>query len=131
MTLFYTVALPTIHSSIKGFPSDNNFFTGLQLNLTCFVNISQSVMEQNYSISVNAEWTKTGSSLVTDRRRTIVESYMVAPLQYKTSLLFNSLDKSRDEGEYMCGLQVSIQQARLDTFFWEMTLSHTIEIPSE
>ena len=56
---------------------------------------------------------------------------MVAALQYQTSLLFNSLDKSRDEGEYMCGLQVSIHHDGLNTFFWEMTLARTIMIPSE
>ena len=51
-------------------------------------------------------------------------------MQYQTSILFNSLDKARDEGLYICKVEALFQQ-RNNTVKKMIQLSHNIEVQSE
>ena len=58
-------------------------------------------------MAVSAEWSKSGTILTTNSRVTVDEGPVaVGPLQYQTSLLLNSLDKTRDMGNYTCTVHV-------------------------
>ena len=92
---------------LRGFPVDSNFFTGLQLNLTCIIHISPTELDVSTSMAVSAEWSKSGTILTTNTRVTVDEGPVtVGPLQYQSSLLFKSLDKTRDKGDYSCSVHV-------------------------
>ena len=92
---------------IRGFPVDSNFFTGLQLNLTCIIHISPTGLDVPTSMAVSVDWSKSGTSLTTNSGVTVDKGPVeVGPLQYQTSLLFESLDKTRDEGDYTCSVHV-------------------------
>ena len=92
---------------LRGVPVDSNFFTGLQLNLTCIIHISPTELDVSTLIYVSAEWSKSGTILTTNSRVTVDEGPIaVGPLQYQTSLLLNSLDKTRDIGYYTCSVHV-------------------------
>ena len=57
------------------------------------------------SMAVSAEWSKSGTSLTTNSRVTVDKGPVeVGPLQYQTSLLFESFDKTRDEGNNTCSV---------------------------
>ncbi len=49
-------------------------------------------------------------ALTQDNRRTITIPQEVGPMLYHTSVIFNSLDKSRDEGDYECNVDVMIER---------------------
>ena len=92
---------------LRGFPVDSNFFTGLQLNLTCIIHISPTELDVSTLMAVSAEWSKSGTILTTSSRVTVDEGPVaVGPLQYQTSLLLNSLDNTRDMGNYTCTVHV-------------------------
>ena len=92
---------------LRSFPVDSNFYTGLELNLTCIIHISPTVLDVPTSMAIFADWSKSGASLTTNRRVTVDKGPVeVGPLQYQTSLLFESLDKTRDEGNYTCSVHV-------------------------
>ena len=58
-------------------------------------------------MAVSAEWSKSGTILTTNSRLTVDEGpEAVGLLQYQTSLLFESLDKTRDMGNYTCTVHV-------------------------
>ena len=107
--LYYISVVPALDVDVflRGFPVDSNFFTGLELNLTCIIHISPIGLDISTSFAVSAEWSKSGTSLTTNSRVTLDEGAVeVGPLQYQTSLLFKSLDKTRDEGTYTCSVHV-------------------------
>ena len=92
---------------LRSFPVDSNFYTGLELNLTCIVHLSPTGLDVPTSMAVSADWSKSGTSLTTNSRVTVDKGPVeVGPLQYQTSLLFESLDKTRDEGNYTCSVHV-------------------------
>ena len=117
---------------LRGVPVDSNFFTGLQLNLTCIIHISPTELDVSTLIYVSAEWSKSGTILTTNSRVTVDEGPVaVGPLQYQTSLLLNSLDKTRDVGNYTCTVHVihsldGFQDAVTDT-----AASHFITVQSK
>ena len=51
-------------------------------------------------------------------------------MQYQTSVLFNSMDKIRDEGLYICKVEALFQQ-RNNTVKKNIQVSHNIEVQSE
>lgn len=83
-------------------PVDTNFFTGLQLNLTCNIHIS---VPQSYEISISAQWSKSGSNITTNNSRYSVDEGVIAiaPSLFQTGLVLHSLNRSEgDEGNYTC-----------------------------
>ena len=46
-------------------------------------------------------WTRSGYDIDNDFDINVVELFEVGPMQYQTSVLFNSMDKARDEGLYI------------------------------
>ena len=116
--------------SILGYPTNSNFFTGLQLNLTCFITFSYTIYDQIQHVNVRATWTRSGSALDNNIDRNVVELYEVGTQQYQTSVLFNSLDKARDEGLYTCNIEALFQQ-RNSTLVKKIQLSHNIEVQSK
>ncbi len=54
----------------------------------------------------------------------------VGPMLYHTSIIFNSLDKSRDEGDYECNVDVAIERENSQSIIMN-SASKTITVPSE
>ena len=114
---------------IKGYPRDSDFFTGLQLNLTCTIQVS---LEISLSMTAFIEWSKSGSPLSSNSRVTVEElPVQVGPRLYQTSVLFNSLDKIRDEGEYMCAVSVTLRLEGYQDVTTESTAIRSITVPSK
>ena len=111
-TLHSSVITPPTHSPvppptvvITGSPINSNFFTGLQLNLTCHIHIPSELL--SLPISVTAQWIMSGTVLTSNSRLTVGEEPVeVGPLLYQTSLVFNSLDGGEDNGNYTCSVTV-------------------------
>ena len=121
---------PILLGSILGYPTNSNFFTGLQLNLTCFITFSYTIYDQIQHVNVRSMWTRSGSDLDNNIDRNVVELFEVETQQYQTSVLFNSLDKARDEGLYTCIIEAVFQQ-RNSTLVKKIQLSHNIEVQSK
>ena len=121
---------PILLGSILGYPTDSNFFTGLQLNLTCFITISYTIYDQIQHVNIRATWTRSGSALDNNIDRNVVELFEMGTQQYRTNVLFNSLDKARDEGLYTCNIEAVFQQ-RNSTLVKKIQLSHNIEVQSK
>ncbi len=77
-----------------------------------------------------SQWRRYSTALTQDSRRTITMPQEVGPMLYHTSILFHSLDKSRDEGDYECNVDVIF--VRVDH---ELTISNSsntvIVVPSK
>ncbi len=57
-----------------------------------------------------SQWMRYNTALTQDNRRTITMPQEVVPMSYHTSIIFHSLDKSRDEGDYECNVDVIIER---------------------
>lgn len=99
------LAVPPSSIGIIASPIPDNFFSGLQLNLTCRTELDAAVnTEQNVTMT----WTKSGSS-INPFRISISSPQRVhfSPQIYESSLIFSSLSVySDDEGEYVCSVSV-------------------------
>ena len=115
---------------IKGFPTDSNFFRGLQLNLTCFLNITFSEYEDSVNFSVSMMWTKTNGTIVGNNRLMVIGAYQVTPLFYQSILVFNSLDKTMDEGAYICNIDVSVYRGQ-STINIQKSVTRSLSVPSK
>ncbi len=104
------VPVPVVSLTIRGYPINSNFYSGLQLNLTCAIDISVSVLDNIQQIRVMSQWRRYNTALTQDNRRTITMPQEVGPMLYHTSIIFNSLDKSRDEGDYECNVDVIVER---------------------
>ena len=122
---------PTLSGNIIGYPINSNFFTGLQLNLTCFITISYTIYNEIEDVEVLAEWTRSGSAIDSNSGRTVVEVFKVGKMQYQTSILFNALDKSTDEGKYTCTVKAIFKQRRNGTLIKNIESSHIMEVDCE
>ena len=118
---------PALNGSIILYPINDNFYTGLQLNFTCFFTISYTIYDHVQLLNIHAMWTTSGSAIDNDFDINVVELFEVGPLQYQTSVLFNSMDKVRDEGLYICKVEALFQQ-RNNTVKKMIQLSHNIEV---
>lgn len=124
--LYAAAEVPPIAVTITASPAISNFFTGLQLNLTCSVFIPEELI--SVPLNVSAQWSRSGSILRSNSRVRVVEPMRVEPLLFQTSVVISSLDKDEgDEGDYVC--TVKINSPRLE----EVTVSsaEAIAIPSE
>ena len=114
---------------IKGYPIDSDFFTGLQLNLTCTIQVS---LEISLPMTVFTEWSKSGFPISSNSRITVEElPVKVGPQLYHTSVLFNSLDQTRDEGEYMCAVGLTLSLEGYQDITTESTATRSITVPSK
>ncbi len=52
---------------------------------------------------------------IQDNRRTITMPQEVGPMLYHTSIIFNSLDKDRHEGDYECNVEIIFYRESQDT----------------
>ncbi len=120
MPLPPSVPPPTV--TITGSPVDYDFFTGLQLNITCSIQILQYV--DSLAIDVSAHWSKDGSILLTSGDHVTVgdDPVRVGHLLYQSTVVFSSLDESRDNGEYTCRGRINSSQPA--------TAAFTITVPS-
>ena len=121
---------PSTQLLIKGFPVDEYFFKGLQLNLTCFYNLTFSPYDENYNVSVVIEWRKSESSIIQDNRVSVSNVVETRPLHYQSSLLFASLDKNRDEDNYTCLVRTTVQRIYNQTVSND-AVTHSVLIPSK
>ncbi len=108
--IVYVVPVPVVSVTIRGYPINSNFYSGLQLNLTCAIDISVSVLDNIQQIRVTSQWRRYNTALTQDNRRTITMPQEVGPMLYHTSIIFHSLDKSRDEGDYECVVNVMMER---------------------
>ena len=114
---------------MRGYPIDADFFTGLQLNLTCTIILSHLV---STSTTISVEWSQSGSPLTSTSRVTVGEwPVEVGPGHYQTSVVFNSLDSTRDEGEYTCAVRVTNRIEGFADAIKESTASRSITVPSK
>ena len=121
---------PGLNGSIILYPISDNFYTGLQLNLTCFITISYTIYDHVQLLNVHTMWTRSGSAIDNDFDRNVVELFELGAMQYQTSVIFNSLDKARDEGLYICKVEALFQQ-RNNMVKKKIESSHNIEVQSE
>ena len=121
-----TIPPPTV--TITGSPINSHYFSGLQLNLTCHI---QLPMLRGYRVSVSFQWSKSGSVLASSGRMSVDEGAVeVGPLLYQSSLVFNSLDGDRDDGNYTCSVTVSpIDTSNLLPV--TVTATHTVSVESK
>ncbi len=77
-----------------------------------------------------SQWRRHNTALTQDNRRTITMPQEVGPMLYHTSIIFNSLDKSRDEGDYECNIDVMIERENGQLRIMN-TASKTIAVQSE
>ena len=89
-----------------------------------------SKFDQVQSIDVRSRWMRANIDIVADSRRNIFRPIELRPNQYQTSMVINSLDKNRDEGEYTCSTEVTIHRVQNDTILTNAT-ARTIFIASE
>ena len=114
---------------IKGYPIDSDFFTGLQLNLTCNIQVSLDISP---SMTFFTEWSKSGSPLSSNTRVNVgMSPVLVEERQYQTNVSFNSLDKTIDEGEYMCTVHVIFSLEGYQDITTESIANHSLTIPSK
>ena len=131
LILLFAVMEPRLNGSIILYPTNKNFYTGLQLNLTCFVIISYTIYDHVQLLNIHATWRRSGSAIDNDFDRNVVELFEMEAMQYQTSVIFNSLDKARDDGQYiLCAVEAMFQQQNI-TIRKRIQLSHTIEVQSE
>ena len=105
MIIVRSVSSPSPNVTITGSPIDSHYFSGLQLNLTCHIQLQ---MPMEYRVSVSSQWSKSGSVLTSNSRVSVDDGTVVAgPLLYQSSLVFISLDGTRgDNGDYTCSVAV-------------------------
>ncbi len=77
-----------------------------------------------------SQWRRYNTALTQDSRRTITMPQEVGPMLYHTSIIFHSLDKSRDEGDYECNVDVMIERKNSQLRIMN-SASQTIVVPSE
>ena len=75
-------------------------------------------------------WTRSGYAIDNDFDINVVELIEVGSMQYQTSVLFNSMDKARDEGLYIFKVE-ALFQLKNNTVKKNIQLSHNIEVQSE
>ncbi len=115
-------SVPPPAVTITGFPVDSDFFTGLELNLTCSIHIPQVV--DSPAIAVSAQWSKDGSILTSSDYVTVGDDPVrVGPLLYQSTVVFSSLDGARDTGEYTCTGRVNSSDPATSAF--------TVTVPSK
>lgn len=102
--IIYLVPQPLV--TITGFPIDDHFYTGLQLNLTCQVEFISAVDSE---LTVSVDWTKAESSINSNRVTTLDSE--IGFTIFRSSILFSTLAIDRDdEGEYICKTSVALSQ---------------------
>ena len=94
---------------IVGSPVDDGFFTGLQLTLTCTIELNVAV---DSDVNVSSSWLKDGSPLISDDSGRIIvggaELIPGSPLSYQTMLVFDTLNRAlNDSGLYTCVAEVN------------------------
>ena len=107
-----TIAVPSVTAipqpsvTITSSPINSHYFSGLQLNLTCRIQLQ---MPRGYRVGVSSQWSKSGSVLTSNSRMSVDNrAVAVGPLLYQSSLVFTSLDATRgDNGDYTCSVTVS------------------------
>ena len=120
---------PGVAVDIRGYPIDSNFFTGLQLNLTCTI---QVLLETSPLLTIFTNWRKSDSRLSSNSRVTVEElPVQVGPQLYHTSVLFNSLNQTRDEGEYMCAVSLVLSLEGYQDATTESTATYSLIVPSK
>ena len=105
MIIVHSVSSPSPNVTITGSPINSHYFSGLQLNLTCHIQVQ---MPMEYGVSVSSQWSKSGSVLTSNSRVSVDDGTVAAgPLLYRSSLVFTSLDGTRgDNGDYTCSVTV-------------------------
>ena len=104
---------------------NSHYLSGLQLNLTCHIQLPMPI---EYKVSVSSQWGKSCSVLTSNSRMSVDEEAVeVGPLLYQSSLVFSSLDRDRDDGNYTCSVTVSPIGISPVT----VTASHTISVESK
>ena len=103
--IVHSVSSPSPNVTITGSPINSHYFSGLQLNLTCHIQLPTLI---EYRVSVSSQWSKSGSVLTSNSRMSVDEGAVeVGPLVYQSSLVFTSLDETRgDNGDYTCSVTV-------------------------
>ncbi len=130
--LFYILvpAAPVVSIFLRSYPINSNYYSGLQLNLTCAINILVSTLENIQQIRVMSQWRRYNTALTQDNRRTITIPRKVGPMLYHTSIILQSLDKNRDEGVYYCTADVIVVRER-QNFTKTISTNHPIFVPSK
>ena len=96
--------------SITGSPFDSGFFIGLELTLTCDIQLDASIVDS--VIVVGATWTASGSAVMAvEGRVAISAAFMVSsvPLLFRSTLAFTPLGGLADSGNYTCAVTVTPQ----------------------
>ena len=93
--------------SITGSPFDSGFFIGLELTLTCDIQLDASTVDS--VIVVGATWTASGSPVMADEGRVAISAAVMVssvPLLFRSTLAFTPLGLA-DSGNYTCAVTVT------------------------
>ena len=82
---------------------DNNILAGSPLTMSCDVDVNDQV---DTSVSVNIEWTVSGSPLTSNDRITVGAINQTGFNQYRSQVTFSTLSSTHDSGEYICTISV-------------------------
>ena len=118
--------------SITGSPFDSGFFIGLELTLTCDIQLDASTVDSG--VVVGANWTASGSPVMADEgqgRVAISAAVMVSsvPLLFRSTLTFTPLGLA-DSDNYTCALTVTPQNQTFITGT-TATVIKTVQVESK
>ena len=93
--------------SITGSPFDSGFSIGLELTLTCDIQLDASIIDS--VIVVGATWTVSGSAVMAQAGRVAISAAIMVspvPLLFRSTLAFTPLGLA-DSGNYTCAVTVT------------------------
>ena len=105
---------------IVGFPRDENFFQGLDLILTCNIELDSAV---DSPVLVQSTWLRNGIEIDGDSRITTINTTTEIPQSsYQTALRLNPMDIN-DVGTYNCTVTVMSHYEDGSSFVISTTVS--------
>lgn len=130
---FNLITILGIRVTSIGYPTDANFFVGLELDLTCQVSLSRNVPQnmissmedgipQDVLISVEAEWSRQGGLVLGSQNHMSVSDttrFNRSVPTYRSTISFSPL-MAGDGGDYVCtatcqlssGLELMVNHSR-------------------
>ncbi len=104
---------------------------GLNLELVCSIRV-QERLGQIRSVDIVTQWQRSGRPLTNNKSlNTILPVRRLDDYNYKTAVVFNSLNTNRDEGNYSCDVMLALYYHNLPRVLWNSSINYSLEIPSK
>lgn len=105
LILISFVSVPQSYLNITGHPRDTNFFVGIDLTLSCNIELNSAI---DSPVRVQSDWQKNGTIIELERsgRIALTNATIVSQRFYMSTLRFNPMDDI-DADLYLCTVTVS------------------------